>query len=514
MKTTLKVSLLCAWLMSAVPALAQVRMCTDQILEHQEVAAGSSSGVYLANVQWTNGSIIHVQFNGGTQGVRTRIERYAKIWENYANITFDFHSTGVPDILIAFQKGGYWSLIGTNARQKAAFGNPTMNFEGFDDKTADEWVKSTVLHEFGHALGLLHEHMNPLSPIQWNTEYVYNYYFMTHGWNKQQVDQQVLSRYSVNLTNQQYDPNSIMHYPVDKKFTRNGYSVGWNSDLSEGDIRLIKEMYPKRVTLLPITTVQNPDEATCSDMWIEIQHNQFKDNQKGMRIYSSFSLKNSMGKSCELSAYFYYANGEMLRDFNQQYKAPDGQVAVSYKFIPDFTVGGYSKMELFIPYDELHMNQGHSKLKFQVVLWGNHSNDLFKSGHYYFDFTKGAIIHNFSSITEFNNRNKFLNIRPQFSIENGLNNNYRVCAYFSFTDGKKLVNQSGAELMFCRQFMPKFQNALYSKSANSDISITIPYNELNLANGQYHKLQYYLVIYDGNEKVATSGTYTFDMDMR
>jgi hypothetical protein len=35
-----------------------------------------------------------------------------------------------------------------------------MNFEGFDKGTPSDW-EGTVRHEFGHALGLEHEHQHP-----------------------------------------------------------------------------------------------------------------------------------------------------------------------------------------------------------------------------------------------------------------------------------------------------------------------------------------------------------------
>ena len=60
--------------------------------------------------------------------------------------------------------GGSWSRIGTDAT-KVPLMSCTMNL-GFVDR-------ATVLHEFGHALGLIHEHQSPFNDdFRWNWEKV------------------------------------------------------------------------------------------------------------------------------------------------------------------------------------------------------------------------------------------------------------------------------------------------------------------------------------------------------
>ena len=59
---------------------------------------------------------------------------------------------------------GSWSYLGTDATRvpKESF---TMNL-GFVDR-------STVLHEFGHSLGLIHEHQSPFpGGFEWDRENV------------------------------------------------------------------------------------------------------------------------------------------------------------------------------------------------------------------------------------------------------------------------------------------------------------------------------------------------------
>jgi serralysin len=42
---------------------------------------------------------------------------------------------------------------------------PTMNYGWMTPDSSDDEVHRVVAHEFGHALGLIHEHQNPDTPI-------------------------------------------------------------------------------------------------------------------------------------------------------------------------------------------------------------------------------------------------------------------------------------------------------------------------------------------------------------
>ncbi len=45
---------------------------------------------------------------------------------------------------------------------------PTMTFAWLKDDNEDEEYERVVLHEFGHALGLDHEHQSPNAKLRWN----------------------------------------------------------------------------------------------------------------------------------------------------------------------------------------------------------------------------------------------------------------------------------------------------------------------------------------------------------
>ncbi len=249
-----------------------IKVCVDRILSEEQmmvaaqkaleenpanapiVSFAPSIGVpimpppFLALItgkKWRNGRTLQVRFLDGSPAMQAKVEQYAHRWSAYANINFAFGSSPTAEIRVSFQQEGSWSHIGTDALGIPK-NQPTVNFGWLREGTADEEYSRVVTHEFGHALGCIHEHQNPVASVPWDKEAVYRYYAgPPNNWSRDQVDLNLFQKYSRDITQfSKFDKNSIMLYAIPNQFTIGDFEVGWNTHLSETDTSFIETMYP------------------------------------------------------------------------------------------------------------------------------------------------------------------------------------------------------------------------------------------------------------------------------
>ena len=148
--------------------------------------------------------------------------------ENYtdANVRITFDSNG-----------GAWSLVGTDCA-KAPVTEATMNLGWFD--------VGTVLHEFGHTFGMVHEQNNPRGEtIQWNVPKVLEWAKQTQGWDEKTTRANILMKYRIDQTNgSEFDANSIMLYFFPNDLTLNNRGTHQNFRLSRDDVIYLNRNYP------------------------------------------------------------------------------------------------------------------------------------------------------------------------------------------------------------------------------------------------------------------------------
>lgn len=196
----------------------------------------------MKNKFWTPGSTLRVRFLGGSTTLQNKVMQYAEQWEQFANINFVKVTSGISEIRVAFDAVGSFSYVGKD-NLNIPVNQKTMNLDFSSPGSTESYIKSTVLHEFGHALGLGHEHQNPLSSIPWNAPAVYAFYAQM-GWSQQKVNEQVLNKLQWPQTQHtDYDPQSIMQYPVSASLTTNGFAIPMNTQLSTTDKNFISRIY-------------------------------------------------------------------------------------------------------------------------------------------------------------------------------------------------------------------------------------------------------------------------------
>ncbi|MBD8469211.1 hypothetical protein [Sphingomonas sp. CFBP 8765] len=248
---------------------------------------GTLQQLHAADRLWNGGDTLQVCFFGGNAVVKTLISTVASEWSKYANIRFDFGTpgkwrdcrqptSGLSSIRIGFSGEGYWSLIGLDAQDEATVYQPSMNFESFSNiynpnqgtragifytpanvvQLADARDRGTILHEFGHALGLLHEHQNPVlgcqAEIIWTGPgNVYDYYGRNpNSWDRETVDRNLgpIAAADPDAKAGDPDPDSIMMYAQPAAIFRTGkasrcYVIEKNI-VSAKDQALVARLYP------------------------------------------------------------------------------------------------------------------------------------------------------------------------------------------------------------------------------------------------------------------------------
>jgi hypothetical protein len=166
-------------------------------------------------------------------------------------------------LLTAVLLVGYNSLVGTDHLKPRYINNPTqhtmnLDFGWYKDNQYlpddEKEIRQITLHEFGHALGCVHEHVssNTAGEIQWNKDAVYTWFADAKNqnppWSKKKVDHnynsfEPMAKDAV-LATSKWDRKSIMQYEILKGWAKNlPDGVPATEVLSKYDISFIKETY-------------------------------------------------------------------------------------------------------------------------------------------------------------------------------------------------------------------------------------------------------------------------------
>lgn len=277
----------------SVRANKEVLEALPDHLAFYPAAASPDSGVdqvFATKRLWPVGYTLKVCFFGGNPTINELVSLVASEWQLHAGLTFDFgdkwhrrscldRDAGFSMIRVGYGERGYWSTVGTDSIYRLHQYQPSMNLEGMDmayfpkvkSDTSEggqspdvldqmsPYHKSVILHEFGHALGMLHEHqnreLNCNAEFRWKGEgNVYDYLWDTNRWSREKVDRNLGPVGPSGLVDEDaksddLDPESIMMYSLPKELFIRGEDspcyVPHRYKLSAKDIAGIQKRYPR-----------------------------------------------------------------------------------------------------------------------------------------------------------------------------------------------------------------------------------------------------------------------------
>ena len=226
-------------------------------------AVGQGQDYYLTLTRFEPGEPIRVCFFEGSVQLRKRIATVANRWAEVSetSLKLDFGDPAAPrlcssrefnHIRVGFRYKGYWSMVGRESVELVPQNEQSMNFARFNiNPPGDARFERLVLHEFGHALGLYHEHQNEIA----RCDQEYNWTVVEselqgdpNFWTPEQVTHNMRPKPGQGEPGP-FDVKSIMIYAFPSKFYVKGEASSCfateGSVLSDGDMAGIRKLYPK-----------------------------------------------------------------------------------------------------------------------------------------------------------------------------------------------------------------------------------------------------------------------------
>ncbi len=194
---------------------------------------------------WPVGSVLRVKFIDPEPSAEAVVRAIAAEWSRHANVGFEFvESWSEAEIRLTFKNPGFWSYVGTDALNIPQ-DQPTMNLGIRTSGLHSGDASAYIFRQFGHTLGLLNEHQNPKAPFEWDREEVRRSYANV---DESLLEQMFFSKWPADSypIDKPFDRRSIMMISVDQSWTRDDFSTGLTTQLSQMDKDFLAQLYPRK----------------------------------------------------------------------------------------------------------------------------------------------------------------------------------------------------------------------------------------------------------------------------
>ena len=226
-----------------------------------------SKGLVNAALLWPpQMDTITICYMNGSQPLRQFVTSIALEWTRLgAHIPLDFGDTqdprkcekdGFAHIRVLLNdRGVNYSAIGVVSFKVLSQDEPSMQI-GVINPESKQFVnpmelRRLILHEFGHAVGLSHEHQSPIGKCrdEYDWDVIYKKLAQPpHGWPKEQVDRNMNELNQPGVFASAFDNKSVMIYSFPREFYKQGEKsrcyAETNFSISAIDATIVRELYP------------------------------------------------------------------------------------------------------------------------------------------------------------------------------------------------------------------------------------------------------------------------------
>ena len=275
----------------------------------------------------------------------------------------------------------------------------------------------------------------------------------------------------------------------------------------------------------PALAQQNQQQNGSATVTIKkgrVSHNDVRSGVKGLTLHHEVKTTGLKGEQLEVSCYFRYddAAGKPLLDSNGKFNTPSGKVSVSSRETVKFAESNFKDFQHFMPYNELHLGPGKTKIKVRCQAFKN-SNLLGKSDWLRVTFTSGPkakakakptavftkpkMVHNVIKAGI-----KGLGLRHHLRVQHMKGKKIEVTCHFKYKASGKSVRDTNGK------YRTKSGNVSVSDTVTAKFDDSswktfkhfIPYNELHITAKGKTQLKTRCEAYDGGTSIG-AGPWQF-----